>query len=133
MSWLFIDTTRTGICRFGMLKSDGSGVITQRIKADRLLARIAQRIGLATLQRTMSGVCVVAGPGSFSAVRSGVLTANLLSRFLHVPLIGISVTEARDLGGVARHLEGLKRSSGAAMFVAPIYDAEPNITQPARV
>ncbi len=116
-----------------MLESDGSGVITQRIKADRLLARIAQRIGLATLQRTMSGVCVVAGPGSFSAVRSGVIAANLLSRFLHAPLIGISVTDAQDLGSVARHLEGLAQTSSASTFIAPVYDAEPNITQPARV
>lgn len=130
MSWLFIDTTRTGICRFGMLEPDGSGVITRAFKADRLLTHIAQRIGLEALQRTMSGVCVVAGPGSFSAVRSGVLVANLLARFLHTPLIGISVTEAQDLGSVAQHLEGLKQM---ATFVAPVYDAEPNITQPARV
>ena len=133
MPWLFIDTTRTGICRFGMLESDGAGVVAQHIKADRLLARIAQRIGLATLQHTLSGVCVVAGPGSFSAVRSGVLVANLLARFLHTPLIGISMTEAQDLGSVVRHLEGLKQTSVAATFVAPVYDAEPNITQPARV
>ena len=133
MSWLFIDTTRTGICRFGMLESDGSGVVTRQIRADRLLAHIARRIGLASLHQTMNGICVVAGPGSFSAVRGGVLIANLLSRFLKKPLVGISVEEAQDLASVMHRLEHSKKQSTVASFVAPVYDAEPNITQPARV
>jgi len=76
--------------------------------------------------RDILGICVVAGPGSFSSVRSGVLDANLLARLWRVPLVGVTVEDAQDLPALARRLAA-EHSRGAA-YVAPIYDAEPNIT-----
>jgi tRNA A37 threonylcarbamoyladenosine modification protein TsaB len=76
------------------------------------------------------GVCVVAGPGSFSSVRTGVLYANLLSRLLRIPLVGVTVEEASDLDALSRRLLDTRYSKLETRYVAPIYDAEPNITVP---
>lgn len=76
------------------------------------------------------GVCVVSGPGSFSSVRTGVLYANLLSRLLRIPLVGVTVDEASDLDALARQLLATRYSKFETRYVAPIYDAEPNITVP---
>lgn len=82
--------------------------------------------GCARWKDDLSGICVVRGPGSFSAIRTGVLYANLLSRLLRLPLFSISAEEAADLRRVAKRLEyGALRS---ASYVAPVYDREPNIT-----
>jgi hypothetical protein len=50
----------------------------------------------------------------------------LLARLWRVPLIGVTVDDAQDLPALARRLAA-EHSRGAA-YVAPIYDAEPNIT-----
>lgn len=74
------------------------------------------------------GVCVVAGPGSFSAVRSGVLVANVLARMFGIPLHGFSTDEVEDLNDVRDRL--VAGSVASQPYVAPVYDAEPNITCP---
>ncbi len=77
------------------------------------------------------GVCVVAGPGSFSAIRTGVLYANLLARLLKRPLIALSVAESATLEDIQASLK--QRYSNPVEYVAPVYDAEPNITIPRTV
>lgn len=125
MSWLFIDTTVAGTCRVGVLIENGKGIHTVAARSGSLLPLLAAKIGLSALKKT-DGVCVVAGPGSFSSVRGGVLVANLLSRFLKKPLVGIPVSESKDLAALFEQLR--KRDILSQPFVAPVYDAEPNIT-----
>lgn len=83
------------------------------------------------LSESLEGVAVVAGPGRFSAIRVGVLTANLLARWYHVPLFAVSCEEAATESGrqelfqeIANHC----RTESA--YVSPLYDREPNITTP---
>ncbi len=78
----------------------------------------------------IEGVLVVAGPGTFSSIRTGVLYANLIARLLAIPLIECSAEETVP-GQFAQIIEAYlagKRSS--VTYVAPIYDREPNITLP---
>jgi tRNA A37 threonylcarbamoyladenosine modification protein TsaB len=127
MAWLFLDTHASEACRYGWLFADG----TVRLKLiqgrpHRLLPRLAQ--DWKPRRTELEGVCVVVGPGSFSAVRTGVLSANLLARILGVPLVGVRREEAASLPQLARRLaEGAYPPS---RYAAPIYDAEPNITLP---
>jgi tRNA A37 threonylcarbamoyladenosine modification protein TsaB len=124
MAWLFIDTHA----------SEGFSVGTFDPADDALLVRTYEGKSHALLPRVMEtvsgtvpdGICVVAGPGSFSAVRIGVLEANILARWWKKPLVGITVAERSAwLETVAR----LRTGSITPMeYVAPIYDAEPNIT-----
>jgi len=88
------------------------------------LARVAKEGAWASVD----GICVVQGPGSFTAVRTGVLIANLLARVRRKPLIGVAAEDAQDLDSLAERIaQGLFPLSG---YVAPAYDAEPNITLP---
>ena len=93
-----------------------------RGKVVALLASFAPR----TRIRAMSGICVVAGPGPFSAIRSGVLVANILSRVYHMPLYGVSTEEGKNLDILRDRLN--RGVIPASPYVAPVYDAEPNIT-----
>jgi tRNA A37 threonylcarbamoyladenosine modification protein TsaB len=74
------------------------------------------------------GICVVSGPGSFSSIRVGVLYANLLSRLLRLPLVGVSVEETAERVALMQRLKNHVPTS--ATYVAPVYDMEPNITIP---
>ncbi len=126
-AWLFIDTHTPGESRFAWLEQE-KPVRAVHIagRASVLLPRLAK-----TWNKSIIGVCVVAGPGSFSSVRAGVLQANLISRVLRIPLVGITVDQAYDLP-VLSHL--LFHSPfyilHSTSYVAPIYDKEPNITLP---
>jgi tRNA A37 threonylcarbamoyladenosine modification protein TsaB len=122
MSWLFIDTHAPGQLRVGWLGEEVS-IKTYPGRASGLLLKLPS---IRKLKREANGICVVAGPGSFSSVRTGVLYANLLSRLLRVPLVGISVDESKDLDALRITHYALRSTE----YVAPVYDAEPNITIP---
>lgn len=102
-------------------------MMTVTARSGALLVLLASKIGLTRLKKT-EGVCVVSGPGSFSSVRGGVLVANLLARFLKKPLVGILAPQAEDLPALYARLHA--HEIPAQAFVAPVYDAEPNITLP---
>lgn len=120
MAWLFIDTHEQGRVRAAWLEN---GNVVKRVekegRAGILLPMIAADLHKAQSgKRKLEGVGVVAGPGSFSAVRGGVLDANLIARLLQVPLLSFRVGETFD------------PSRTPVEYVAPIYDREPNITIP---
>jgi len=126
--WLFLDTHASRLSRFAwMEKGKEPKIIELEGRSNVLLPKLAKdRKNFQLLE----GVCVVSGPGSFSAVRTGVLYANLLSRLKKVPLIGMMVEDAVDLSRLAKELTDGRRATEASKYVAPIYDAEPNITLP---
>ena len=128
MSWLFIDTTRPDAFRYGLLSTKTSRVFVMKGRSRGLLPAIDRRYDQVDLKK-LKGICVVHGPGSFSAVRGGVIVANLLARLLRKPLVGVDCTEATDLETLAKNLEAGKKS--ASSYVMPTYDAEPNITMSA--
>jgi tRNA A37 threonylcarbamoyladenosine modification protein TsaB len=127
MKWLFIDTTKAGEYRVGFLSGHRQRIAAGTGRSNRYLAALAKTVKESDWD-SIDGICVVQGPGSFTAVRTGVLISNLLSRIRHKPLIGVSVEDAHDLDSLAiRIAHGSFPSSG---YVAPAYDAEPNITLP---
>lgn len=68
----------------------------------------------------LSGIIVLEGPGSFTAVRSAAVTGNTLAAALGVPLVAAVSME-----------DGIQKlAAGANGFpIAPHYDREPNITK----
>ncbi len=64
---------------------------------------------------------VVVGPGQFSRVRTGVVTANTLAYALNIPIIGV-----RKLG-TGINFSALSNQKGTKS-VDVYYDREPNIT-----
>lgn len=130
MPWLFLDTHEPGKARFALLDQDRLPKVTEvEGRATALLPRLAKTLGSKGVA-DIDGVCVVAGPGSFSSVRAGVLQANLVARLLRKPLVGITVDEAADLPVLSHKLHASHHSVNRSEYVAPIYDKEPNITLP---
>ncbi len=123
--WLFIDSSQLGRFRYGIIDSTQKNLRLVHGRSHLLLAHLA-RLSLSTLGE-IRGICVVAGPGSFSAVRGGVVVANILARCLGKPLVGIPVEEAEDVPKLIQWLESGRIVSSP--FVEPVYDAEPTITR----
>jgi tRNA threonylcarbamoyladenosine biosynthesis protein TsaB len=78
----------------------------------------------------LSGIIVVSGPGGFTSVRIGVVTANTLGFALGIPVAGIRKVEGATVKELIR--EGLKRLKKVKVgeIVLPFYGKEPNITKP---
>lgn len=125
MAWLFIDTHEQGRVRAAWLEA---GRVTKRIEKEGRAQILLPLISKDFEQKTLNGVAVVAGPGSFSAVRGGVLDANLIARLKGVPLAPVEPTAWQDLEGLAARIQAGEIST--SVYVAPIYDQEPNITVP---
>lgn len=127
MNWLFIDTTKAGEYRVGFLAPGKVRVSAGTGRSNSYLPALAKLLKGQDWD-AVDGLCVVQGPGSFTAVRTGVLIANLVARLRRKPLVGVSVEDAQDLDSLAERIgQGLFPLSG---YVAPAYDAEPNITLP---
>ncbi len=126
MSWLLIDTSDRMRTRLAIIPTLGE--IRERTVegARRNVVTLLSAFLKHKHVRSMSGICVVRGPGSFSAIRSGVLVANILSRVYHMPLYGVSAEQGQNLDVLRDQL--LKGSVPVSTYVAPVYDAEPNIT-----
>lgn len=124
MSWLFIDTHEMGRVRVGWLSATGNKI--EEIEGRSLVALPLIEKVVGKKRASLKGICVVEGPGSFSAVRTGVLDANLLARVWQLPLVAVDVDASRDVETLAWRLDAGEFKSSA--YVAPVYDAEPNIT-----
>lgn len=121
--WLFIDSAVSGNSRVGILGASRASVRSVKGRTSVLLPAIAK---LGAALEGIRGVVVVRGPGSFSAIRGGVLIANLIARLRRVPLIGVSPSDAEDL---PRLVQGLASNAfSPERMIEPVYDAEPNIT-----
>lgn len=128
---LFINTTHTEEIKLALLDKQGKILkhknIAARMKqSEKLLAgidRIVKGYKECKGLKGLKGVIVVKGPGSFTALRIGIATANALAFGLSVPIVG--VTRGEGYKGYKR-LKGYKRGK----WVVPEYGMEPNITQP---
>ena len=125
MAWLFIDTSQPNVFRMGTLAAGDTRVVSYEGRAHELLPMIARKLSPTKL-RQLEGICVVHGPGSFSAVRGGVIAANVLSRVWKLLLVGVSCVEVEELEQLAQDLATKKKSPTG--YVTPTYIAEPNIT-----
>jgi tRNA A37 threonylcarbamoyladenosine modification protein TsaB len=126
MNWFYIDTHERGVADLGFLDSKKSKVKKHDVKPGELMKIIEGNFKKDDIA-SASGIIVVRGPGSFSAIRAGVLIANLLSRTLGKPLYGITVPESTNLESVITEIESGKLEK--LKYADPIYDSEPNITK----
>ncbi len=125
--YLFVDTHARDGYAVGVIKATSARLQRYAGRATGMLPKLARVLGTVEVS-ALDGIVVVAGPGSFSSVRTGVLDANLLARLLRLPLYGIHVTETTDLRALVGRLDAGEIPESS--YVAPIYDAEPNITIP---
>lgn len=128
MSWIFIDAHERGRMRLAVLPQAGD------LREKTVEGRVSPVVALSAFVRPadrIEGVCVVRGPGPFSVIRAGVLVANVMARMKKVPLVGVAAGEADDLLALRDALFAKKYT--ASRYVAPVYDADPNIGPPAHL
>ena len=85
--------------------------------------------------QNLRGICVFAGPGSFTGLRIGVTVANTLADSLKIPIVGEKNSDGSKNNGENlenwREIALEKLNSGADDKIAlPFYGAEANITKP---
>jgi len=95
---------------------------------EKLLNTIDKLLRLKKIKLTkLTGLIVVSGPGSFSALRIGLAVANTIAWQLNIPIVGIS----KELFGSVEELYklGKKYLSRRSKFslVLPFYNQAPNI------
>ncbi|HEY9746306.1 MAG TPA: tRNA (adenosine(37)-N6)-threonylcarbamoyltransferase complex dimerization subunit type 1 TsaB [Oculatellaceae cyanobacterium] len=85
-----------------------------------------------TSVRDLSGLAVNLGPGSFTGIRTGIITVRTMAQFLNLPLYGINTFEILALGRtrpLAIYLDALRlRSYHAVLHYGedgPVYSQEP--------
>jgi tRNA threonylcarbamoyladenosine biosynthesis protein TsaB len=76
----------------------------------------------------LGAISVVSGPGGFTALRIGIVTANVLSYALDIPVVGVNHNDFKDNNQlIDLTLENLKNAKSGSI-VMPEYGREPNIT-----
>ncbi len=128
MGWLGIDTRTNGHSVVSWVEGEQIETIQVEGKAARALPVLARLIE--DRKEGIEGILVASGPGTFSAIRTGVLYANLCARLLKIPLIELTEEEAmtNQYPQIIQSYHAGTRSASA--YVSPIYDREPNITIP---
>ena len=128
MGWLGIDTRTNGHSVVSWVEGEQIETIQVEGKAARALPVLARLIE--DRKENVEGILVASGPGTFSAIRTGVLYANLCARLLKIPLIELTEEEAMPSRYPQIIQDYLAGRRSASAYVSPIYDREPNITIP---
>lgn len=85
-----------------------------------------ERSGVAL--KDLEGVVAATGPGAFTSLRIGVITANTLSFALDIPVAGARLNEFESLDGLAKIGAERLRRAKSGKIIMPHYGKEPNIT-----
>jgi len=77
---------------------------------------------------TLTGIVVVTGPGPFTALRIGVITANTLAWALKIPVTGIKLAEFENIDDLIKVSEERMKKANVGTIIEPFYGRESNIT-----
>ena len=130
---LLIDTTDPEYIWIGIGKG-GSIIFTRRFSARYRQAELllpAIQSGLRALDANataLRAVGVVSGPGPFSALRSGVVTANAIAFALGIPVIGLRGAKLRNRQHFLAAVKKRLSTAPAFISVLPVYGKTPSIT-----
>lgn len=79
--------------------------------------------------KKLKGILIIKGPGSFTALRIGLATANTLAWTLNIPILGIE--NKKDLDDkilIDKNYKKLLNKNKFTKHSLPVYGREPNIT-----
>jgi len=133
---LVINTTDNEKIAIALIKSDGN-LISEKIfsakfqHSEKLLPEIASLLKENKVKLgSLKGIIVASGPGGFTALRIGIMTANALAFALEIPVVGVKLNELIGLKELIKF--GLKKFKKVKKYsvVLPYYGREPHITKP---
>lgn len=131
--YLFLNTQNSDQIILALINKSGQILVMKKISAEhqqseKLLASLESILKQAKINlKKITGLIVVTGPGSFTALRIGLATANILAWSLQIPIIGLKSTNQSPEQLIK---VGLKKITKIKKFqqVLPEYGQEPNIT-----
>ncbi len=128
---LVIDTTDVERIFLGLIQ-EGKFITKKTLAAkyqhaEKLLPAIIKLLS-SPARRQVQAIAVISGPGSFTSLRIGVVTANALAYAQRLPIIGISKEEFTDLPSLAAVVSKKLKHAHVGGLVEPAYGKEPNIT-----
>lgn len=133
---LVINTTDKEKIAIALAKPDGNLVFKDEFDAqfqhsEKLLPAIDQLLKVNKVELIdLKGILVVSGPGGFTALRIGIMTANTLSFALKIPVVGVKLSEFESLQSLIKiGLSKMKKAKQDSL-VLPYYGCEPHITKP---
>ena len=97
---------------------------TLLVRVDELLRQAAVPLG------ELQVIGVVTGPGPFTALRIGIATANALAFSERLPLVGVALEQAPDVGAFAKAVTARFEQGDTQPQLLPHYGKEPTITPP---
>jgi len=99
-------------------------------QAEKLLVEIDKLLSAKSYQlKAIKGIAIVIGPGPFTALRIGVITANTLAWALSIPVAGIKLTEFKNINELVKISEKRIKKAKVGTIIKPFYGKEPNITK----
>jgi len=129
--YLYINTADGEKITLALIDKHGQILKFKKIKAkykqsEKLLVNI-KKITDGKLQK-IKGIIVIKGPGSFTALRIGLTTANVLAWTLKLPIIGLMSAEGADEKELI--VKGYNKIKKLKRFKAiiPAYGRQPHIT-----
>jgi tRNA A37 threonylcarbamoyladenosine modification protein TsaB len=130
---IWINTSEDQTLTVGLIERDRviawKQVAAFRKQAEKLLPTLES-----LLQKTktpwgkIKGIAIHPGPGSFTAVRIGVATANALGYGRNVPVVALALKIDVDQDDLAKKITRALAKVKTYKPVRPRYDREPNIT-----
>jgi tRNA A37 threonylcarbamoyladenosine modification protein TsaB len=97
-------------------------------QAEKLLPEINKLLQAASCKlQAISGIAIATGPGSFTALRIGISTANTLAWSLNIPIIGLRLDEFSNKLNLAKMIETKSAKAKKGKLIEPFYGKEPNI------
>ena len=127
---LVIDTTDVEHIFLGLIQEGGFIKIKELNAkyqhAEKLLPAIQVLLKAQSLK--VKAIAVVSGPGSFTSLRIGVVTANALAYAQHLPIVGISKEEFTDVSSLATVVTKKLKHAHVGSLIEPVYGKEPSIT-----
>lgn len=97
-------------------------------QAEKLLLEVDKLIQKQGIKlEKLKSIVVVSGPGPFTALRIGVVTANTLAWALKIPVAGVKLAEFDNIGELIKISEKKIKQAKVGAIVEPAYGKEPNI------
>lgn len=103
--------------------------LAQYQQAEKLLTEINKLLKKQACKLTdLQAILVINGPGPFTALRIGIVTANTLAWALKIPMVGIKLSEFKNFDELVKIAEKKVRKAKVGAIIEPFYGKEPNIT-----
>lgn len=136
--YLVVDTSSPEHFIVALAQPDGRWLAYEKIEShftqsEKLLPRVESLMKKnRTSAQDIAAICVVAGPGGFTSLRIGVVTADTLGFAWHKPVISIRTADYEARSGLRRGALVRCTRAGKDSQVLPQYGRPPHITKPKR-